>query len=238
MKVSCPAESNTAHCFKRQSEQICVENVSGLKVFGSCHQGYGSKNFASNDVQTHPEMSCIQHAASRGRHLSEKFLPKPIINVFEGDPTDYWAFINHFTCHIADWLPAKIKLSYLLQHCSSNVCQHIQHFTDIHEGRSAYDMVWQELKQRYEQPYIIAQTCEDRMLKFPKIDRDIADGLNKLTVLMKRSCYALADVNIAYNLDSIQFLASLANKFPMDIKRKWVEASLRITEELGQLLTI
>ena len=106
MKVSCPAERSTAHGFKGQSEQISVENVSGSKVFGSCHQGYEFKNFSSNDVQTHPEMSCVEHAASRGRHLSEKFLPKLIINVFEGDPTDYWAFMNRYTCHIADWLPA------------------------------------------------------------------------------------------------------------------------------------
>ena len=169
MKASCPAEISTAHCFKGQSEQICVGNVSGLKVFGSCHQGYGFKNFPSNDVQTHPEMSCVEHASSRGRHLSEKFLPKPIINVLEVDPTDYWAFINRFTCHTADWLPAKIKLFYLLQHCFSYVCQHIQHFTDIHDGRSAYDMAWQELKQRYGQPHIIANACEDRMLKFLKL---------------------------------------------------------------------
>ena len=73
------------------------------------------------------------------------------------------------------------------------------------------------------------------MLKFPTIDRDVADRWNKLTILMKRSCYALADDNVASNLDSIQFLASLANKFPMDIKRKWFEVSLRITEEFDPL---
>ena len=37
VKVSCLAESSAAHCFKGQSEQICVEYVSGPKVFGSCH---------------------------------------------------------------------------------------------------------------------------------------------------------------------------------------------------------
>ena len=52
---------------------------------------------------------------------------------------------------------------------------------------------------------------------------------------MKQSCYAFADDNVASNLNSIQFLASLANKFPTDVKRKWVEASLRIMGEFGRL---
>ena len=52
---------------------------------------------------------------------------------------------------------------------------------------------------------------------------------------MKRSCCALDDKSVASNLDSLQFLTSLAGKFPMDIKRQWVKGSLRITEESSRL---
>ena len=53
---------------------------------------------------------------------------------------------------------------------------------------------------------------------------------------MKRSCCALVDdKSVASNLVSIQFLTSLADKFPMDIKRQWAKDSLKITEESGRL---
>ena len=94
------------------------------------------------------------------RDVSDQLLPKPIIKKFKGDPFDYWAFHNRFTCHVADWLTPKKKMSYLLQHCSSEVGQNIQHFANIHDGKFAYDLAWDELKQRYGQPHIIAQACE------------------------------------------------------------------------------
>ena len=158
------------------------------------------------------------------RDASDQLLPKPSIKPFHGDPMDYWAFFNRFSCHIAEWLPPKKKMSYLLQHCSDKVCQHIQHLSDIHYGSCAYDLAWDELKRRYGQPHIIAQACEEKLINFPKIERDVAERLNKFTILMKRSCCALDDESVASNLDSIQFLTSLADKFPMDIKRQWVKA--------------
>ena len=171
------------------------------------------------------------------RGYSNPLIPKPEVKKFDGDPLDYWAFSNRFRCHVADWLPSKAKMSYLLQHCSPEVRDNIQHFADINDGQYAYDLAWDELKRRYGQPYIIAHACEEKLLAFPKLEREVADRLNRLSVLMKKCCYALADDNVASSLDSVGFLTSIASKFPLDLKRKWVDATVEISLASGRLAT-
>ena len=89
------------------------------------------------------------------RDNSDQLLPKPTIKLFEDDPLDYWAFYNRFRCHVGDWLSPKRKFSYLLQHCSAEVANNIQHFADFHRGEYAYNLAWSELKRRYGQPYVL-----------------------------------------------------------------------------------
>ena len=103
----------------------------------------------------------------RLRHNSDQLLPKPTIKLFEGDPLDYWTFYNRFSCHVGDWLSPKQKFLCLLQHCSVEVANNIQHFADLHHGEYAYDLAWSELKRRYGKPYVIAQACEERLSACP-----------------------------------------------------------------------
>ena len=72
-------------------------------------------------------------------------------------------------------------------------------------------------------------------MEFSRIDRDIAEWLNKLSLLMKSSSYALNDKRAAPHLDSVHLLSALANKFPIDLKRKWIKSSARIFEESGRV---
>ena len=166
------------------------------------------------------------------RGSTDQLLPTPSIRKFDGDPLDYWAFFNRFRCHVA----SKKKLSYLLQHCTAEVSQYIQHFADVHESsHHVYDLAWDELRRRYGQSYIIAQACQEKLLSFPKIDRDVAERLNKLNILVKKSCFALGNENVSSSLDSVQFLTALATKLPLDLKRKWVENTVQISERYGRI---
>ena len=170
------------------------------------------------------------------RGSTDQLLPTPSIRKFDGDPLDYWAFYNRFRCHVADWLPSKKKLSYLLQHCTAEVSQYIQHFADVHESNHhVYDLAWDELRRRYGQSYIIAQACQEKLLSFPKIDRDVAERLNKLNILVKKSCFALGNENVSSSLDLVQFLTALATKLPLDLKRKWVENTVQISKRYGRI---
>ena len=111
----------------------------------------------------------------------------------------------------------------------------VQHFADLHEGEDCYDLSWIELKRRYGQPHIIALACEEQLLGFSKLDKDIPEKLNKLSILMKRCRFAMADETIASNLDSVQFLTTIVNKFYLDLKRKWVDCSAKIMTQSSRI---
>ena len=134
---------------------------------------------------------------------------------------------------MGNWLSPKRKFSYLLQHCSAEVANNIQYFADLHHGEYAYDLAWSELKSRYGQPYVIAQACEEQLSAFPNIDRDLADRLNKPSILMKRCCHALADDKVASSLYSVPFFTNIANKFTINLKRKWIKTAVKITNTSG-----
>ena len=93
------------------------------------------------------------------------------------------------------------------------------------------------MKRRYGQPHVIAQACEEKLLEFPKIERDVADRLNRLSMLMKRSCYSLADDRVASSLDSVTFFIAIVSKFPLYLKRKWVETTVQISNKFSRLAT-
>ena len=190
-----------------------------------------SKHFESTSYNRQMDPTSKFHTVA---DTSEQYLPKPSIKKFEGDPLDYWAFLNRFRSHIGDWLSPKRRLSYPLQHCSAEVVDNIQHCADIHDGQNALDTALEELKRRYGQPCIIARACEQRLSSFPKLDKDVAERLNKLSILMKRCCHALADEQIALNLDSVSFLVAIANKLTIDLKRKWIDAAVNITRKTGR----
>ena len=75
------------------------------------------------------------------------------------------------------------------------------------------------------------------MLAFPKMEWDVETGLNKLSVLMKRCRYALADDSLATSLDSVPLLTSIASKFPSDLKRRWVNTTVGISSRCDRLAT-
>ena len=50
---------------------------------------------------------------------------------------------------------------------------------------------------------------------------------------MKRCCHALADDKVASSLDSVLFFSNIANKFTIDLKRKWIKTAVKITNTSG-----
>ena len=79
------------------------------------------------------------------------------------------------------------------------------------------------------QPYIIEQACEQRLVFFPKLNKDVAEQLEKISILMK-CCHTLADEQITINLDFGNFLVIIVNKFTINIKRNWIDAAVNISE--------
>ena len=81
--------------------------------------------------------------------------PRPVIQVFDGDPMAYWTFIRSFKTHISSRLSSgSAKLVYLLQHCSTGIRKNLEHFS--RDTESGYELARDSLFNDYGQPHIIA----------------------------------------------------------------------------------
>ena len=93
--------------------------------------------------------------------------PRPVIANFDGDPLSYWSFMRSFDLHIAQRMPNEsAKMVYLLQHCTLNIRQDLEHFSqDLEMG---YKLARETLYREYGQPHVVAYCCEKRLQNFPR----------------------------------------------------------------------
>lgn len=163
---------------------------------------------------------------------NERFLPKPSIEHFNGDPLDFWAFVNRYDVHIAARIGSDdLRLAYLLQHCSRDVYEKIKHHASSPDKRLAYEAVWRDLFERYGQPHIITSCCERRLADLPKISQFDTNGLERLAVLMKRCLTSLERVSGDATMNSVGFISSIANKLPIETRKSWVSKALEIQRQ-------
>ena len=99
---------------------------------------------------------------NRPVEVGDRFLPKPAVEKFDGDPMDYWAFVNRFEVDVASKVhDDDLHLAYVLQHCTKPVYDKVKHIAGNRDKSIAYRILWQELYERYGQPHIIAHHCEN-----------------------------------------------------------------------------
>ena len=128
--------------------------------------------------------------------------PRPEIKCFDGDPLNYWSFVRSFDTHIAQRMSSdSAKLVYLLQHCTPKVRSNLEHFS--RDAEMGYRLARESLFNDYGQPYIIAHSCERKLLECPKLkDKDPAK-LKTLTVLMDKCLAMLVDIQEFATLNSL-----------------------------------
>ena len=168
--------------------------------------------------------------------LSERYLPKPSIEKFDGDLLDYWGFVNRFQIHIDSKVATDdLRLVYLLQHCSEKVYEKVKHFAGNIDAHTGYNLVWQELFRRYGQPHVISRCCEERLLKVSKFSQHDVDGLENLVILLKRCQASLMTNNEPSAVDSVNVLAALVQKLPTYVQHNWIKTALEIEQRCDRL---
>ena len=155
--------------------------------------------------------------------VSERYLPKPSIEEFDGDPLDYWAFVNRFQIHVAERVNSDdLRLVYLLQHCSRRVYEKLKHFAGGPDARVCYRAVWLELYRPYGQPHVISRCFEERLMNESKIGQHDAEGRENFVVLLKECCASLAGTREPSAGNTVNFLAALAQKLPSNTRHNWI----------------
>ena len=162
------------------------------------------------------------------------FLPRPEFPKFSGDPLEYKAFMNNFETHIEPRVrDEKTLICLLLQHCSKDVKDRIEHFATSEV--QPYTVAKQRLNKEYGSPWVISDACEQRLKKFPSVRSGDGKQLRRFAELLEKTGVIVKDIRQYTSLDSLDMLTELVNKLPYDLKRRWVSKSVQIQNYLGHL---
>jgi len=148
-------------------------------VQSTCDPSFAVPGYVSGVQQrfdyydTHPELfpesRAINSTDPWDRIVQERSLPRPIMTEFDGNPMNYQSFVRQFTAYIAkNTQTDDMRLLFLLQHCKPDVRENIERFT-FKDPTEGYRLVWQTLFERYGQPHVIAQCCEQHLKKAPDV---------------------------------------------------------------------
>ena len=162
------------------------------------------------------------------------FLPRPEFPKFSGDPLEYKAFMNNFETHIEPRVrDEKTLICLLLQHCSKNVKDRIEHFATSEV--QPYTVAMQRLNKEYGSPWVIFDACEQRLKRFPSVRSGDGKQLRRFAELLEKTGVIVKDIRQYTSLDSLDMLTELVNKLPYDLKKRWVSKSVQIQNYLGHL---
>ena len=164
----------------------------------------------------------------------DRYLPRPELTKFNGNPLEYKTFMNNFERHIVPKVrDSKILLCYLSQQCEPSVRNKLQHFSN--KGDAGFHLAKARLKTEYGQPCVIADACEQQ-LKAAKYERfNDPEMIKRFAELLEKTVVTIEDINFSGSLNSLDTMTQLVNKLPRDRKRTWVKESLEIEKGTGEV---
>ena len=192
---------------------------------------------SSADLPIYSHVSPLLHPGVYNQNsvnYDSLFLPRPEFPKFSGDPLEYKAFMNNFETHIEPRVrDEKTLICLLLQHCSKDVKDRIEHFATSEV--QPYTVAKQRLNKEYGSPWVISDACEQRLKKFPSVRSGDGKQLRRFAELLEKTGVIVKDIRQYTSLDSLDMLTELVNKLPYDLKRRWVSKSVQIQNYLGHL---
>ena len=142
--------------------------------------------------------------------------------------------MNNFETHIEPRVrDEKTLICLLLQHCSKDVNDRIEHFATSEV--QPYTVAKQRLNKEYDSPWVISDACEQRLKKFPSVRSGDGKQLRRFAELLEKTGVIVKDIRQYTSLDSLDMLTELVNKLPYNLKKCWVSKSVQIQNYLGHL---
>ena len=136
-----------------------VTNINHKQVTSNVHSQPAT---ASSSQNINPNSSNIQQVPYMFSH-GDRYLTRPELTKFNGNPLEYKTFMNNFERHIVPKVrDSKILLCYLLQQCEPSVKNKLQHFCN--KGNAGFHLAKARLEKEYGQPCVIADACEQQRL--------------------------------------------------------------------------
>lgn len=146
----------------------------------------------------------------------------PKLQVFTGNRADYKAFIRGFENRVANKLLTDTeKLDCLLQYVSGEAKELIEDTDDLPDG-SGYVEVRRLLDKRYGTTNKAA-SYEQRLMGWPELAYDDADGLQKFSVFINKCLTAMGIYEDLSHLDHERTIQRLVEKLSSKLKARWCD---------------
>ena len=160
--------------------------------------------------------------------LTALSLPKPDLNPFSGNVSEYQMFISSFDSRIGNRLSCPIdKLYYLNQFLRDDArdlisgCFHLQN-----EG---YEEARRLLDREYGDPFKASTEFVNEISKFAPIKSDDPRALRKFATLLNKCLQAMRHVSHLNVLDHPTTMLAAVRKLPMYLQNKWCEHAFDIS---------
>ena len=157
-------------------------------------------------------------------------LPKAHINEFNGNPVEYWSFINNFKVNVAPKVSNdNARLQYLLQLCKGKAKACIESCALLEKG--GYEVAMALLRKQFGQPHMILNGLINDMLSRKRISNGDGEGLWDLVSAMKKCEAILSQMGFVNDLNSTSTLLKIQSLLPIGMQNGWADKAHDILEK-------
>ena len=210
------------------SAQSSISTFMPSSVYTNCQQSQTSlqpectysNNYASSQPKGVPPLRQYSSYVPGLDNLTydNMLLPRPELPKYSGDPLEFKAFISNLETHIEPRVKDQKMLFCLSQHCLDPVRERIQHLAV--KGEQCYQLAKLRLFQEYGSPWIMSDTCEQKLKGFTSIKSGDAKQIKLFAKLFEKSLNIMNDINNFGSFNSLNTLTNLTSKLPFNLQRR------------------
>ncbi|XP_078382246.1 uncharacterized protein LOC144664919 [Oculina patagonica] len=157
-------------------------------------------------------------------------MPKRELLTFDGNPQNYWLFVNNFEVNIARRVPdAASKLAYLVQHCTGKAREAIKNCAIISDPEQGYMKAQEILYHRFGQKHIVAHAHITKIAEGPQLKNTDVTGLSDLSVQMQNCALTLVQMGYEADVNSSENLVKIVKRLPVHLQSKWADRAGTLT---------
>lgn len=156
-------------------------------------------------------------------------MPRPELMTFDGNPTEYWKFVNNFDTNLGTVPDIRARLNFLIQHCKGEAREAIEDCALL-EPDIGYPKARSILQTNYGKPHIIAHAYVNHLVNGPVLKASDSVGLTKLGLEMQKCEITLGQLGYQADMNNSENLMRIVRRLPMHVRGRWVETADKIIE--------
>ncbi|KAJ8024753.1 hypothetical protein HOLleu_34754 [Holothuria leucospilota] len=149
--------------------------------------------------------------------------PKPEITRFDGNPGNFWTFVNGFEVNIASKnIDDRSKLMYLIQFCVGQAKESIEDCALMPPGEG-YRTAWQILRNQFGQGHLVTKCLVDKVVNREPIKPNDGEGLWDLARQMRKCQITLSQLGNVASMNNADTLMKVQNLLPLYFQKEWAK---------------